>query len=291
MTIMNLSIERKIQKNVPLSSLTTFKIGGPARYFLTVGSQDELVEAIRWAENGDIPCFVLGGGSNVLVADQGFNGLVIKLSMTDCQLSGAKITVGASLSLMQLVKISIRNGLSGLEWAAGIPGTVGGAVRGNAGAFGHSISECLEKVEVLRDKKIIELKNRKIRFSYRQSVFKENKDIILRVILLLKKGDARGDREQVATILSRRLATQPSEPSAGCVFKNPESNSAGLLIEECGLKGKRIGGAEVSRKHANFIINTGTAKAEDVLNLIKLIKRKVRDKFGVELEEEVEYVK
>lgn len=297
-------IEHKIQRNIPLAPLTTFKIGGPAKYFLKVKNKNELVEAIKWAKKKNLPCrqaglpagqaglpyFILGGGSNILVSDKGFNGLIIELLIRDCQLLGNKILVGAGMSLAKLVTFSIKNGLTGLEWAVGIPGTIGGAVRGNAGALGHSISEYLEKVKILRADKIIELKNKEIGFSYRQSIFKRNQDIILEAVLALKKGRAQESKKIIKENIQRRATAHPAQPSAGCIFKNPKSGSAGLLIQQCGLKGKQIDGAKISQKHANFIVNTGQAKARDVRALIALIKRKVKDKFNIELEEEIKYI-
>ncbi len=290
-------IEHKIQRNIPLAPLTTFKIGGPAKYFLKVKNKNELVEAIKWAKKKNLPAgkavlpyFILGGGSNILVSDKGFNGLIIELLIRDCQLLGNKILVGAGMSLAKLVTFSIKNGLTGLEWAVGIPGTIGGAVRGNAGALGHSISEYLEKVKILRADKIIELKNKEIGFSYRQSIFKRNQDIILEAVLALKKGKAQESKKIIKENIQRRITAHPAQPSAGCIFKNPKPSSAGLLIQQCGLKGKQIGGAKISQKHANFIVNTGQAKARDVRALIALIKRKVKDRFNIELEEEIKYI-
>ena len=280
----------RVEKNISLAPLTTFKIGGPAKYFFQTEDSDELVEAIKWAKSKNLPYFVLGGGSNILVADKGFNGLVTKIKDLRFKIEDSKIIASAGLSLARLVNLSVKAGLTGLEWAAGIPGTVGGAVRGNAGAFGHSIFEIVERVEVLRGDKIVELKNKEIRFSYRQSIFQQNHDIILNIVLVLKKGKIKGSKKMIQENIQRRKAANPVQPSAGCIFKNPESKSAGLLIQQCGLKGRQIGGAQISQKHANFIVNTGQAKARDVKALIALIKRKVKDKFNIELEEEIKYL-
>jgi len=283
-------IEEKIEKNVNLAYLTTFKIGGPAKYFCQIKKEENLIQAIKWAKKKKIPYFIIGGGSNLLISDKGFKGLVVKLSMNQCQLIENKLLLGAALKLNQVVGFLIKNNLTGLEWAAGIPGTIGGAVRGNAGAFGQEISNCLVKATVLRGGKIIELKNNEIKFSYRQSIFKKNKDIILNVVLMVKKGKKKENEKIVQDILQRRRKSHPFQPSAGCVFKNPKSKNAGLLIDQCGLKGKQIGGAKISEKHANFIINTGHAKARDVKNLIELIKKQVKNKFNLKLKEEIEYL-
>jgi len=283
-------IEEKIEKNINLAPLTTFKIGGPAKYFCRVKTEEDLIQAVKWAKKKKIPYFIIGGGSNLLISDKGFKGLVIKLSMKQCQLTENNLLLGSSLMLSQMVRFSLKNNLTGLEWATGIPGTVGGAVRGNAGAFGQEISDSLLKATVLRGGKIIELKNKEIKFAYRQSIFKKNKDIILNVVLGLKKGNKQENKKIVEDILQRRKKVHPFQPSAGCVFKNPKPKGAGLLIDQCGLKGKQIGGAKISEKHANFIINTGQAKARDVKNLIELIKKQVKNKFNIELKEEIEYL-
>lgn len=283
-------IKEKIEKNINLASLTTFKIGGPAKYFCQAKTEEELIQVIKWAKKNKIPYFVIGGGSNLLISDKGFKGLVIKLSMKQCQAMGNRLLFGSALMLSQVVSFLIKNNLTGLEWAAGIPGTIGGAVRGNAGAFGQEISDNLLKVTVLRGNKIIELKNKEIKFTYRQSIFKKNKDIILSVVFGLKKGKKQENKKIVQDILQRRKKSHPFQPSAGCVFKNPKPKSAGLLIDQCGLRGKQIGGAKISEKHANFIINTGEAKARDVKNLIELIKKQVKDKFNIELKEEIQYL-
>lgn len=283
-------IEEKIEKNINLAPLTTFKIGGPAKYFCQVKTEEELIQVIKWAKKKKVPYFVMGGGSNLLISDQGFKGLVIKLSMEQCQLIENKLLLGSALRLSRAVMFLVKNNLIGLEWAVGIPGTVGGAVRGNVGAFGQEISDCLLKATVLRGGKIIELKNKEIKFAYRQSIFKKNKDIILNVVLGLKKGKKQENEKIIQDILQRRKKFHPSQPSAGCIFKNPKPKSAGSLIDQCGLRGKQIGGAKISEKHANFIINTGQARARDVKNLIELIKKQVKDKFDIELKEEIEYL-
>jgi len=283
-------IEEKIEKNIDLAPLTTFKIGGPAKYFCQIETEKELIQVIKWAKKKKIPYFVIGGGSNLLISDKGFKGLVIKLLMEQCQLTANGLLLGSALRLGQMVKFSLKNNLTGLEWAAGIPGTVGGAVRGNAGAFGQEISDSLLKAIVLRGSKVIELKNKEIKFTYRQSIFKKNKDIILNVVLILKKGKKQGNEKAVQDILQHRKKSQPFQSSAGCVFKNPKLKSAGLLIDQCGLKGRQIGGAKISEKHANFIVNTGQAKAKDVKALINLIKKQVKNKFNIELKEEIQYL-
>ena len=314
--------ELKIQENVILAPYTTFRIGGPAKYFFEAKSKEELIQAIEWAKNNRVRYFILGAGSNILISDKGFDGLVIKVKNEKLKIKNyiskfKIIEAGAGVRLNKLVEIGLKRGLSGLEWAVGIPGTLGGAVRGNAGAMGHSISEAIKSVEVLdtKNKQILETKNFlncDCLFDYRNSVFKHNRNlVILAAKLELKPGDQEESRNKIQEYLEKRK-NQPSEPSAGSIFKNPlianrhefehkfheyqpipfinSQIPAGWLIEQCGLKGYKIGQAQVSSKHANFIVNLGKAKAEEVTILINLIKKKVRDKFGIRLEEEIQYL-
>jgi len=298
----------KIKKNIILSSCTTFRIGGRAKYFFSAQNKKEIIQAVNWAKKKNLDFFILGGGSNILVSDSGFDGLVIRLDNKNYKVNGNIVSVEAGMPLNELVKISIDNNLSGLEWAVGIPGTIGGAICGNTGAFGHSISDFILSVEILKNKEIKILQKEDCSFSYRNSLFKNNRNIvILSAKFKLKKDNKKKSKEMLAKYLNQRKITQPVEPSAGCIFKNPfctdlskinkklapiKDNriSAGWLIEECGLKGYKIGQAQISKKHANFIINCGQAKAEDVIILISLTKQKVRDRFNIQLEEEIKYV-
>jgi len=273
--------------NEPLAKYTTFKIGGPADFFVEIESEDKLLKALKLVKELKLPYFILGGGSNLLVADEGYRGVIIKISNLKSQISNRKIVVGAGVSLGKLVELAAENSLTGLEFAAGIPGTVGGAVRGNAGAWGKAIGDKVKRVKVLTPEgKIKWIKNSDCRFSYRQSRFKKTKEIIWEAELELKKGDKKEIQEKIKENLAKR-ADQPKEPSAGCVFINPKPLSAGELIDKCGLKGKRIGNAQISPKHANFIVNLGGAKATDATKLIKLIKEKAKEKFGIDLEKEI----
>ncbi len=279
-----------VKKNILLAPLTTFKIGGPAKYFFRAKTIDELIEAIQWAEKKGLAYFILGGGSNILISDKGFTGLAIQFQNSGVEIKGLTIIVSAGLSLSRLIELSVKAGLTGLEWAAGIPGTVGGAVRGNAGAMGQATADYVMSIKVLRNGEVITLKNKEVNFSYRQSVFQQNRDVILEATLVLKKGNLDESKEIIEQCLHRRAAGQPAYPSAGCIFKNPGQVSAGRLIEQCGLKGFQIGGARISKKHANFIVNVDRATAENVIILIGLIKQKVRTKFDIELNEEIKYI-
>ena len=288
----------RTQRNVSLSKYTTFRIGGPAEYFSVVKTENDLIKTIKTAKKIRLPFFVLGGGSNLLVSDKGFRGIVINLQFSILNFRKSKIITGAGTSLGKLVNTSAKKGLSGLEWAAGIPGTIGGAILGNAGAFGRSIAEAVEEVRVLDVRRKPRIKNYKLRsckFEYRDSIFKGNPHlIILSAVLKLKKSKKLEILRKMKGYLDYRRKNQPFNfPSAGSVFKNPSDKfdkSAGWLIEKAGLKGKRINDAQISEKHANFIVNLGKAKAKDVVKLINLIKSRVKNKFGIKMEEEISYL-
>jgi len=314
----------KIQKNISLSKYTSFKIGGVARYFCVAENVDEIKKALEFAKKNKLNIFVLGGGSNLLISDKGFDGLALKIQNTKYKIQNTNIVCGSGFSLARLVSESVKNNLTGLEWAAGIPGTVGGAVANNAGANGRCMADVVGEVEVLH-KGSTALKglwnqriftNKQCQFSYRNSVFKkEKKCIILKAVLKLEKGNQEESRKTILEILKLRKEKQPLEyPSAGSVFKNPvvddkhlaklikeypelknivRNNTipAGWLIEQIDeLRNKKIGGVMISEKHCNFIVNFNNAKAEDVVILISLIKQKVRMYFGIQLKEEVEYM-
>jgi len=297
-----------------LKPLTTFKIGGRAKYFVEVEKREDLKKAVLFAKEKKIPFFVLAGGSNVLVSDKGYRGLVIKMKNSKIEIrEGKKILAEAGTPLVLLVREAIKNSLAGVEWAAGIPGTVGGAIFGNAGAFGFSTSDFLKLVEVfnLNDFSFKILEKKDCRFGYRDSVFKKNKNLIIfSGIFELKKGKQKEILKKKEEFLKIKKETQElSFPSAGCVFKNYQGKiedknllkefpklrefnkkgqiPAGFLIEACGLKGKREGGIEISKKHANFFINLGNGKAKEVKKLIELSKQKVKEKFGILLKEEI----
>jgi UDP-N-acetylmuramate dehydrogenase len=307
-----------IKENESLAPYTTFKIGGPAKYFFIAQSEADLIRAINAAMKSKIKYYVLGGGSNILVSDVGFDGLVVKCQMSNVKCQNDQIIADAGALLSLVVGKSIEAKLTGLEWAAGIYGTIGGAIRGNAGAFGHSMSKITKEVKaarIIKDKfKITNLKNKQCQFGYRDSIFKKNKDIILEATFKLVKGDREKSEEMIASFLRQRKNKQPFEyPSAGSIFKNykianlnelkpnlrellPEELKeqkiipAGWLIDKLELKGKKIGGAMISEKHANFIVNVGGATASDVLQLISFVKMRARDTLRIQLEEEIEYL-
>ncbi|MBZ1348441.1 MAG: UDP-N-acetylmuramate dehydrogenase [Candidatus Nealsonbacteria bacterium] len=311
-----------VKRNILLKKDTTFRIGGPAKYFFAAKTKKDLVKAILMAKKYKLPFFILGGGSNVLAADKGYEGLVIKtqnskLKVQNHNLKLKTIYVESGVRLSHLLKISLEKSLMGLEWAAGIPGSVGGAIRGNAGSFGKSMKDVVETVEVFdaETEKIKFFKNKDCKFSYRESIFKKKPNlIILSLMIQLKKEGREEIKNKIKKNLEQRKKTQPLNfPSAGSIFKNTKYQipneklqskikkdkniktiiknniiPAGYLIEKCGLKGKKINKAQISEKHSNFIVNLGGAKAKDVKELIKLIKEKVKKKFGIILETEIE---
>ena len=288
----------EIKQNEPLSKHTTFAIGGPAKYFVVAKTKEEVLEAINFAESKKLPFFILGGGSNLLINDGGYDGLIIKIQMGGVHIAGDTITAGAGVLLSQLVNESANNGLSGLEWAAGIPGTIGGAVNGNAGAYGRSVSKSVDEIVVLAEEdgewKEKKYSNKECGFEYRKSKFKHfaNREIILEVVLNLQKSDTEKVRGEIRNTILQRKGKIPAQPSAGCVFKNIKKDgqlvaAVGKLVEECGLKGVKSGNAEIPHLHGNYVVNLGGAKAEDVLKLINLCKQKVKERFNLELEEEI----
>lgn len=304
----------QIKEHEPLSKHTTWRIGGPARWFVEVKSAEEIKQAIEFAEQRKAKWFVLSGGSNVLVSDAGFDGLVIHPAMRAVSVGGNILTAEAGAPAVLVARAAAEAGLSGLEWMATLPGTLGGAVRGNAGCFGGETKDRLVFVMVLRNGQVVQLAKSELSFGYRDSVFKKNKDIILSAVFELEPSDSMTIKTKMDEMLAKRLTVQPSAGgTAGCVFKNyvlgdgePERLkreadvpqemlnkkviSAGWLIEQMDMKGKQIDGAQISRQHANFIVNLGNAKAEAVVQLISLVKTRARDRFGIQLEEEVEYL-
>lgn len=279
----------RFQEMTLLSTVSTFGIGGPARYFVEVKTIPELQEALLFCRTHCLPYFVLGKGSNCLFDDRGFDGVVIanRIDFFE-QPEPGLFHVGAGYSFSLLGSQTARRGLSGLEFASGIPGSVGGAVYMNAGANGKETCETLLSVDFIEESgKLVLMNKESLTFSYRRSSFQDLRGIISGATFRLHPCEQA--RETQLTILGYRKKTQPySAKSAGCIFRNPGVNKpAGALIDQSGLKGISIGGAQVSTVHANFVVNTGGARSQDVLALIQLIRRQVKDKTGYELESEV----
>lgn len=286
----------RLKHNVDLAPFTTLGIGGMADFLYTARKPKELVLAIRTAQKLRFRFFVLGRGSNVLVSDSGFRGLVIRNQCQDLLVNKNSITCQSGAFLDDLVKIACKRSLSGLEFIAGIPGTVGGAIRGNAGAFGKSVGGVLTKAVILTDKgEIREVNPGYFRFGYRESRLKKTGDVLLSATFKLKKQDKERIKTKIRGNLEKRKKSIPlEEKSAGCYFKNfittQTKISAGFLLDQIGAKGMHEGDAMVSTCHANILINAGNAKAADVRRLARKLKKKVKEKFDIELEEEVVYI-
>ncbi|MFA5053429.1 MAG: UDP-N-acetylmuramate dehydrogenase [Parcubacteria group bacterium] len=310
----------KLSENVPLSDYTTYKIGGPARYFAEAKKETDIAEILNEFEsrvpNGKV--FILGGGANVLFADDGYDGLVLKISLSEMELTENGIRAGAGTSLKDVVQFALENNLSGMEFIAGCPGSFGGAIRGNAGAFGGEMKDCITSVRSIiinAPKKIIERKNEGNMFGYRTSIFKTDakNEIILSGEVRLVLENANSIKERMESNLNYRKEKHPMEwPSAGSTFKNISVQElseeqkrkwkdkiktdpipvlpAAVLISEAGLIGKAIGGAKISEKHPNFFINAGNATAKDVKELIVFVKKTVKEKFKINLKEEIQIV-
>lgn len=280
-----------IKENVSLKTLTTLKVGGISKYVFYPKDVTSLKKALTLFKENNINYKIFGNGSNIIPSDKIYDGVIIKLSsLNNLKTNDEVIEVEAGYSLMKLAKEVIKLGLSGLEWANGIPGTIGGAVYMNAGAYKQDMSFVLEKITALDENmNIVTLNKDELDFSYRHSRLMEENLICLSATLKLEKKDISLIEEVVNKRKEKRMETQPLEyPSAGSVFRNPFNDFAGRLVEECNLKGKQIGGAMISLKHANFIINKDNATGKDVLDLINLAKKEVKEKFNIELKQEQE---
>ena len=281
-------------ENEEMSARTSFRIGGPAALFVTPDSADKAVELIRIAREAEIPYYVMGNGSNLLVSDAGFDGAVIQLAkrMSGFCIEGLEIRVQCGALLSRIAAAARDAGLDGFSFASGIPGTFGGACMMNAGAYGGEMKDVLRSVTVLdRCGEVKTVFPEEMGLSYRTSAFEKRGDIVLSGTIGLKKGDPARIGKRMDELALLRKEKQPlTQPSAGSTFKRPKGYFAGKLISDAGLKGYRIGGAQVSEKHAGFVINTGGATAEDVRKLISYIQQTVREKYGVELETEVKFL-
>lgn len=272
--------------NIDLKNYNTYKIGGIAKYLIKPKTAYDLKPIFDELKNKNIPYLLLGGGSNVILPDEDFNGAIIKLdNLNEVEFKDSICYAGAGILLNKLIKTCIDNGYVNLKKLYGIPGTLGGAIRGNAGCNNDEIFNYLISILVYDDGVIKYLNKEDIDYGYRETSFKKNNMIILGAILKIELGDANEAYEYIKEIFKDRISKQPLEyPSAGSVFKNPKGNSAGKLIDECGLKNLSIGGAKVSDKHANFIINYEFAKSSDIIKLIEEIKKEVKLKKNIDLE-------
>ena len=278
----------------PMSKHTTFRIGGPADFYLCPHSTKEVQQTVQICKEENLPYFILGNGSNLLVSDKGYRGVIIQLwkNFSDISVKDCCITAKAGALLSKVAAEALEEGLTGMEFASGIPGTIGGAVFMNAGAYGGEMKDIIKEVKVLDDQgEIRVLSNEEMKLGYRTSIVKEKGYTVLSAVLQLKKGDASVIRETMEDLKNRRTSKQPLDmPSAGSTFKRPEGYFAGKLIMDSGLRGFSVGGAQVSEKHCGFVVNKGGATAEDVTALIREVQRRVKEKFGVELETEVRFL-
>lgn len=280
---------KRVLLNEPMSKHTTFKIGGPADVFVKVNDTEELKFLLNLAKKENVPVTVLGNGSNVLVKDKGIRGIVLKIDFKEILINDETLEIGAGVLLSKVSRVALENELTGLEFASGIPGTFGGALYMNAGAYGSQIGDKVISTtyidENLKIKTIMQEENE---FSYRKSIFQKNNGIIIGGKIKLEKGNAKEIKQTMEEYSNSRREKQPlNMPNAGSTFKRGDGFITAKLIDECGLKGYKIGDAQISTLHAGFIVNTGKATANDVLNLIKYTQEKVKDKFGVNIEPEI----
>ena len=312
---------RALKQNEPLASHVMFNIGGPAAYFYIAKTSEELITALKTAEASKVAYFILGAGSNILVSDQGFNGLVIKPENRAFEIKGETVYAESGAIITEVLEATLKAGLVGWAWAAGLPGTIGGAIRGNAGAYGEAMSNVVTQATVYHRGAIKTLTPPALVFSYRHSMLKTDPTmVVLSATMQLRPGDVAKERAQVDAYNQRRADTQPIElPNAGCVFKNIDLSvvevnkdkvkrgldiseeefqtatkfkklPVSFIVDKLGLKGKQIGGAQVSEKHGAFIVNAGDATAEDVITLMSDIKMRARNQLGIQLQEEIQLV-
>jgi len=290
-----LRIKGKVIKGQSMRDLTSFKIGGLADLFVIPYNLDDLRKVIDFCTQDKIPFIVIGNGSKILIKDEGFRGVVIKLGgeFRKIEVNAREVIAGAGVDLPSLIDFAAERGLAGLEFLAGIPGTIGGGVVRNAGAFGESLSDRIIWVKAIdTNSDSFTLSRKEVKFGYRSSLFLENKNLILTEVKLRLFPDSKEKIiSRVQDVTKRKMQTQPlSFPSAGCVFKNPPFYSAGYLIQNTGCLGMRVGDAQVSFQHGNFIINKGKAKAQDIILLIEKVREKVKEKFNINLEPEIEII-
>lgn len=305
------------RRDEPIAPKMYLKIGGPARLFVVANSSEELLAAVHAATKVGIPWYVFGGGSNMLVSDDGYEGVLIQAASRAVRIEGTRIIADAGCLSGVIAKNAVRAGLVGFEWGVGLPGTIGGAVYGNAGCFGGEMKDVVESVHAyaVREQRDVVLTGEACAFAYRESMFKREPHVILDVTLILREGDPVQAQQKLEEIMAKRKDTQPQGAfTAGCLFKNIEYQDesvlerakreleippemlaakripAGWVIDQLGLKGKTIGNAQVSPVHGNFLVNLGGATASDVIQLSSVIKMNVRDKLGLLLQDEVQYV-
>ena len=286
--------EENILRDEPMCRHTTFRVGGPADYFVTPQSVEEIRGILAVCRKENVPYYIVGNGSNLLVGDGGFRGVVLQIfkKMNDVRVEGERVTAQAGVLLSKVASAAYNASLTGLEFAAGIPGTLGGAVRMNAGAYGGEMKDVLKEVTVMSDAgEILTLPAEKLEMGYRTSVVKTKGYLVLGAVIVLEHGNQESIKARMKELTEQRVSKQPLEfPSAGSTFKRPEGYFAGKLIMDAGLRGYQTGGAQVSEKHCGFVINKDNATAADVCRLIRDVQDKVKEQFGVTLEPEVKFL-
>lgn len=288
--------KENIYINEPMNKHTSFKIGGPAECFIKIKTIEQLRNILEYEKKDNIPLTVIGNGSNLLVSDDGIKGIVLKIEIEKIdehiQNDEILITVGSGIKLGAIAQKCLKEEIAGFEFASGIPGTIGGAIRMNAGAHGSEMKDIVKTVTYMtRDGEVHTITNEQAKFEYRKSLFAEKDYIILEVEMQLKKGNAEEIKEKMTEYATYRKEKQPIEyPSAGSTFKRGTDFVTAKLIDECGLKGYQIGGAQISEKHAGFIINKNNATAQDVIKLMEYTKEQVYKKFGKKIEQEIEII-
>ena len=290
----NLLGNEKVRINEPMNRHTTFRIGGPADYFLLPSSSEEVKGILEICKEESLQYFILGNGSNLLVSDEGYRGVIIQLyrNYGGLTVEGTEIRAGAGVLLSQIAATARNESLTGFEFAGGFPGTLGGAVVMNAGAYGGELKDVLKEAVVMdREGNIFTVPVEKLAMGYRTSLVKTAGYLVLEAVISLKKGSQEEIRDTMKDLADRRISKQPLEyPSAGSTFKRPEGYFAGKLIMDAGLRGYQVGGAQVSEKHCGFVINKGNATAADVCRLMADVQAKVQEQFGVTLEPEVKFL-
>lgn len=289
--MMDIIDEKRIYTDEPMKKHTTFRVGGNADFFVIPKTIDEVKQTVMLCVEQDMPYYILGNGSNLLVGDKGYRGVVIQIykEMNNIFVDGHRMRVQAGALLSKIGSVALEAGLTGFEFAAGIPGTMGGAVVMNAGAYGGEMKDVLEEVTVLtKEGEVLTLSKEQLDMGYRTSVVAKKDYIVLKATIALELGDRDAIKARMDELKVQRTTKQPLEfPSAGSTFKRPEGYFAGKLIQDAGLRGFQVGGAQVSEKHCGFVINKGDATAADIVELMKQVSERVKEKFGVELEPEV----
>ncbi len=281
-----------LQQNIPLAPYTNFKIGGPARYFFVMTRTEDLPPLLQLAWEEKVSVLILGGGANMLISDKGYDGLVILNNSHNITIEGNKVLVDGGVKLMTIIQKTLEHNLVGFEYMVGIPGTIGASIRGNAGIPGWEMKDYLVSATLVSlQGEVKEVTKDYFQFAYRTSILKQTKEIVLNATLFLQSGDSAAAKQRMKEIHENRIKKQPQGKSCGSFFKNPSKEQpAGLLIDQCGLKGLQIGGAKVSDLHGNFLMNVGNATFQDFMALDEHIKKAVMEKFGIELQEEVQII-